>query len=96
MRPTVHNPSPLSRRSFIGKTAATAGFFAAPCVRASDKTAPPLHGIIVGHGTHRYRVDMLWSKADPAKSPVKNCHEMIQTRDGRLFLLYPYKLHRVS
>jgi hypothetical protein len=87
MNPHADHTHSISRRRFIGSTVATAGFLAAPYVRASDKTAPSLHGIIVGHGAHRYRVDMLWSKADPEKTPVKNCHEMVQTRDGRLFLL---------
>ncbi len=76
-----------SRRQFIGQGIAAAGLLAVPYVRASDKTAPEFHGEIIGHGTHRYRVDMLWSKADPAKVPVNNCHEMVQVRDGRLFLL---------
>ena len=59
----------------------------APSIRAQSKTAPEFHGSIIGHGDHRYRVDMLWSKADPASAPVSNCHEMVQVKDGRLFLL---------
>ena len=35
----------------------------------------------------RYRLDTQWSQADPAKSPVNDCHEMVQVPDGRLFLL---------
>ena len=64
-----------------------AAAFVAPYVQAQRKTAPEFHGVVIGHGDHRYRVDQLWSQADPAKAPVNNCHEMVQVRDGRLFLL---------
>jgi hypothetical protein len=43
--------------------------------------------IILGHGNYRYRLDREWSRADPLKTPVQNCHEMVQVSDGRLFLL---------
>ncbi len=71
----------ISRRALL--TAAVA----APFLRTQAKTAPEFHGSIVGHGSHRYRVDKLWSQADPGKTPVKDCHEMVQVPDGRLFLL---------
>jgi peptidylamidoglycolate lyase len=77
-----------SRREFITRAAvATGGLLAAPYILAADKTAPEFHASIVGHGAYRYRVDKLWSKADAIKVPVKNCHEMVQVRDGRLFML---------
>ncbi|MDB6016314.1 MAG: repeat protein [Pedosphaera sp.] len=53
----------------------------------TDKTAPPFQGSIIGHGAYRYRVDKLWSQADPATTPVNNCHEMVQVSGGRLFML---------
>lgn len=43
--------------------------------------------MVIGHGGFRYRVDKLWSKADPGKFPVRDCHEMVQAGDGRLFLV---------
>lgn len=77
-----------TRREFIATTlTATAAVVAAPTILAQSKTAPEFHGTIIGHGAHRYRVDQLWSQADPATTPVNNCHEMVQVRDGRLFLL---------
>ncbi|MEI6872849.1 MAG: 6-bladed beta-propeller [Verrucomicrobiota bacterium] len=77
-----------SRRSFLGTSAVAMGsFLAAPFIRASEKSAPDFHGAIIGHGAFRYRVDKLWSQADPLQTPVNNCHEMVQVRDGRLFLL---------
>lgn len=70
----------FNRRQFIATTSlALPAFFAS----AGSKTG---HGEIIGHGDFRYRVDKYWSKADPKKFPVKNCHEMIQAPDGRLFL----------
>lgn len=42
---------------------------------------------IVGHGSHRYRVDKKWGEQDPHKIPVNDCHEMVQDRKGRLILL---------
>jgi hypothetical protein len=71
-----------TRRQFI-----TTAVLAAPFVQSLAKTAPEFHGSVIGHGDRRYRVDKLWSKADRAKTPVKDCHEMVQAADGRLFLL---------
>jgi peptidylamidoglycolate lyase len=71
----------MHRRRFL----ATAALAAAPNILTASKTAEPV--IIVGHGTHRYRVEKNWSKADHAELPLENCHEMIQTTDGRLFLV---------
>jgi hypothetical protein len=62
-----------TRRHFI-----TTAVLAAPFLQTFAKTAPEFHGAIIGHGTHRYRVDKLWSQADAAKTPVKDCHEMVQ------------------
>jgi hypothetical protein len=71
----------MDRRHFI----ATAACAAATNILTASKTAE--QAVIVGHGTHRYRVEKNWSKADHAKFPLENCHEMIQATDGRLFLL---------
>ncbi len=72
----------MQRRHFLTATAAA---FAAPTVITSAKTATP--PLIVGHGSHRYRVEREWSKADHSKVPLKDCHEMVQSSDGRLFLI---------
>ena len=56
-------------------------------IRTRRKTAAEFHDPVIGHGDRRYRVDKLWCKADPAKLPVRDCHEMVQSGDGRLFLL---------
>ena len=74
----------MNRRHFLSAAATT---LAAPFVRGQSKTAPEFHGAIIGQGGFRYRVDKLWSQADPAKIPVKDCHEMVQVKDGRLFMV---------
>ena len=90
-------PLHLSRRGFLARAsiAAASGLLAAPYVRSQSKTAPEFHGAIIGHGEFRYRVDKQWSKADPEKVPVKDCHEMVQAGDGRLFLLTNHKQNNV-
>ena len=44
-------------------------------------------GVIIGHGSARYRVDMKWAKADPAVAPVINAHALAEGRDGRIYLV---------
>lgn len=79
----------LSRRRLLRQAAAgvASTWLAAPWVLSDSKTKPPLQDVIIGQGNHRYRVDLTWSKADPAVHPVNDCHEMVQSADGRLFLL---------
>jgi hypothetical protein len=50
---------------------------------------------VIGHGEHRYRVDVNWSKASSETHPVNNCHEMIQAPDGRLFLVTDHPKNNV-
>lgn len=43
---------------------------------------------VTGHGTHRYSVDSDWgTPPDPSRFPVKNCHEMVVDKAGRIILL---------
>ncbi|WP_186754135.1 NHL repeat-containing protein [Echinicola salinicaeni] len=42
---------------------------------------------IIGHGDFKYKVKKDWGNQDPAKYPVKDCHEMVQDKKGRLILL---------
>ncbi|MBJ6367420.1 NHL repeat-containing protein [Snuella sedimenti] len=43
--------------------------------------------VIIGHNSHRYKVDMAWGNLDASKTPVKDCHEMVQDSKGRIVLL---------
>lgn len=41
---------------------------------------------VIGHGNFRYRIRPNWCKADPAQNPVKNCHEMVMDKQGRIYM----------
>ncbi|MCA1964598.1 MAG: hypothetical protein LDL31_11685 [Prosthecobacter sp.] len=89
---TLAHPPTLSRRRFA---TASLGALAAPFVCAQSKTAPEHHGEIIGHGGLRYRVDKLWSRADLNQVKLKDCHEMAQAADGRLFMLTNHAANNV-
>lgn len=84
--------SSVTRRTFIRSAAS---LVAAPNIIAQSKSAPEFHNTTVGHNGMLYRVDKLWSKADPQRFPVNDCHEMVQSRDGRLFLLTNHKQNNI-
>lgn len=44
-------------------------------------------GELIGHGDYTYKVDKTWGVQDAGKIPVKDCHEMVQDKKGRLILL---------
>lgn len=44
-------------------------------------------GKIYGHNGMQYMLDTIWSKADPMRYPVNDCHEMVQDKKGRILLL---------
>lgn len=73
----------FSRRQFITSTAASV--IAAPFVRADSKTS--LQGAVIGHGAHRYQVDLNWCQAKREVHPVKNCHEMVMDSQKRLLMV---------
>lgn len=43
--------------------------------------------VVLGHGSKRYKINTRWSRADVAKNPVNDCHEMVQDSKGRILLL---------
>ena len=53
----------------------------------SDLFARKSSDKIYGHNGMQYKIDTGWSKADPIKTPVKDCHEMVQDARGRILLL---------
>lgn len=74
------NGNLINRRTFVGVGIAS-GISLAGYARARRDDDQ-----ILGHGEHRFRVVRDWGVQDPTKVPVRDCHEMVQTRDGRLFL----------
>jgi len=77
----------MSRRNFLKQSSLLSlGILTGPIYgRAFDFTNT--QDVIIGHGTHRYKVDMNWGNLDPNKVPVKDCHEMVQDSKGRIILL---------
>ena len=43
--------------------------------------------VIIGHNSHRYKVDLNWGALDSKQYPVNDCHEMVQDSKGRIVLL---------
>lgn len=43
--------------------------------------------VVIGHGSHRYKVDLNWGALDALRYPVNDCHEMVQDSKGRIVLL---------
>lgn len=74
-----------SRRDFLKVTAATGAAFSLPVFNIISK--PLLDEEVIGHGNFRYRVHQSWGNLDPAKTPVKNCHEMVMDSKGRLIMV---------
>lgn len=74
-----------SRRDFLKVTAATSAAMTLPVFNIISK--PVLGDEVIGHGNFRYRVHKAWGNLDPEKTPVKNCHEMVMDKKGRLIMV---------
>jgi hypothetical protein len=77
----------MNRRNFTKQgLLATAGATLMPrALHIISKKAPFKE--IIGHGDFQYGVDRDWGNLDPMSTPVKNCHEMVQDRFGRLIMI---------
>ncbi len=73
-----------SRRSFIKSSAVAAAGLSLPMSMYSGVNFKDL---ILGHGDFRYKVDMNWGLLDQSRFPVKDCHEMVYTKDGYIIML---------
>jgi len=70
----------MHRRQFIQQsTASAAGLLLMPTLLDDE--------VILGQNNKRYRLNNQWSQLDFARYPVKDCHEMVQDRQGRILLL---------
>jgi hypothetical protein len=73
----------MNRKQFIKHSSiAAAGMLCAP---ANVGAAKP--ETIFGHNNKRYRINTKWSQVNAAQYPVKDCHEMVQDKLGRIILL---------
>lgn len=43
--------------------------------------------LVIGHHSHRYKIDVNWGALNPHFFPVNDCHEMVMDSQGRLLLL---------
>ncbi|WP_109700776.1 NHL repeat-containing protein [Chitinophaga deserti] len=72
----------MERRTFLRSSAlAAASFYITKDLFARPK------GPVYGHQNMRYTLDTKWSMADSSRFPVKDCHEMVQDKKGRIILL---------
>jgi sugar lactone lactonase YvrE len=76
----------MIRRKFIKQlsTYSIAGLAINPL---ADFNRSALKDLIVGHGSHRYKVDLEWGALNDSQYPVNDCHEMVQDSLGRIILL---------
>ena len=83
------NRPTTTRRQFLKHTAtAGTGLLASTLFPFHILPAKPaLADQVIGHGDFRYRVERGWGDLQPEKYPVKNCHEMVMDKKGRLLLL---------
>lgn len=74
-----------TRRFFLaGLGTAAAASFQQAVTAAPD----PKKDVVVGHGNHRYKVNKDWVAPGQGRHhPILNCHEMVQVKDGRLFMI---------
>ncbi|EDM25696.1 Twin-arginine translocation pathway signal [Lentisphaera araneosa HTCC2155] len=50
-------------------------------------------GEVLGHGSLQYKVHKDWGKLDKAKYPIKNCHAMLELKDGNFVALLDDNKH---
>ncbi|MHA4812576.1 NHL repeat-containing protein [Flavitalea flava] len=72
----------MERRKFLKTTSLAAGgiLIMKDLLAASGEK-------VYGYNGMQYRLDTAWSKCDPVKFPVNDCHEMVQDKAGRILLL---------
>ena len=71
-----------SRRQFIRNTSLSLGG-----LWLTNNLFARSEGPVYGHNDVRYMLDTSWSKCSPQQYPVNDCHEMVQDKKGRIFLL---------
>jgi len=77
----------MSRRKFLKHSSYLAmGLVTYPAF-AKAFSLSDTKDVIIGHNSHRYKVDMNWGDLDPLRTPVQDCHEMVQDSKGRIVLL---------
>lgn len=73
-----------SRRNFLHAALAGSASIFLPNLFWNCENNSPL---VIGQNGYQYRVLPEWGTQDAAKIPVQDCHEMVQTKNGDLYLL---------
>ena len=77
----------MSRRKFLKQSSCLSlGMLISP-MYSSAFSLNKTKDVIIGHHSHRYKVDMNWGNLNPLKTPVKDCHEIVQDSKGRIVML---------
>lgn len=71
----------LDRRNFLKIVGVSSGLQMMPGLGFGQKDE-----VIIGHNTHRYKVVVGWGMLDAQKTPVNDCHEMVEDAAGRLIM----------
>ncbi|HVI45555.1 MAG TPA: hypothetical protein VM802_11820 [Chitinophaga sp.] len=72
----------MERRKFVqAATLFTASFYISRDLYARPKSP------VYGHNGMRYTLDTKWGTLNSSRFPVKDCHEMVQDKKGRIILL---------
>lgn len=75
----------MKRRKFIRNTGlASTALFTVPVLARPFSS---WDDVIIGHGDFKYKVDLNWGALNSSFHPVKDCHEMVMDKKGRLLLL---------
>lgn len=75
----------MNRRDFCKNTALLSTGIAFPAFQILRRR-PANTDPIIGHGDFRYKINLDWGAADPARYPVKDCHELAMDKSGRIFM----------
>jgi hypothetical protein len=84
---SMNSQFPTSRRQFARTLLMTGTFLGASSYNTFADEVSWSQDEIIGHGTHRYRVKKQWGALDAGQFPIKNCHEMVQDKKGRLLMI---------
>jgi len=77
----------MRRRKFLKQSSClTLGILTYPAF-SNAFSFDSMKDVIVGHNSHKYKVNMNWGNLNPLKTPVKDCHEIVQDSQGRIVLL---------
>lgn len=75
----------MHRRNFIKNTSIALSGFSMGMGVVNNWRA--YENLIIGHNSHRYKIDLNWGALNSNYYPVKDCHEMVQDSKGRIILL---------